>query len=98
MFARLSQEDQKEHLDEFIEYVWRGDERDKQYMSIANTKSYIESEIMHNLSAAPFKKDDATLNPKAGPFTICVYRSGFSLLFLMISKKLTDVFALPAMN
>ncbi|MGB4974106.1 MAG: hypothetical protein WBO32_15685, partial [Cyclobacteriaceae bacterium] len=43
--------------------------------------------ITCNLSSAPFKKEDATLDPKAGPCTTCPKRSGANQLFADIDKK-----------
>jgi ParB/RepB/Spo0J family partition protein len=82
LFARLSQEDQKELKKNAKE--WSG----KEYKSIAELKNFIERDIMRVLSKAPFKKEDADLNPAMGPCTTCASRSGNSpALFDDIKEK-----------
>lgn len=71
LFSRLSPEDQKLCSKECR--VWGGK---KEFQSISNVKEFIQRNIVRNLSAAPFKKDDPTLNPEMGPCTSCPFRSG----------------------
>lgn len=70
LFSKLSAEDQKLCLKEFKE--WGG----KEFKSVTDVKDFISRNIMRVLSSAPFKKDDATLNPEMGPCTSCPFRSG----------------------
>jgi ParB/RepB/Spo0J family partition protein len=75
--ARLPQESQKDALDE-AEYN-------------SNLKEFheeIEWRFLPKLDGGKFKKDDATLIPKAGACTVCPKRSGNNLdLFGDLSKK-----------
>lgn len=45
-------------------------------MSFREAKQYIRDEFMLRLATAPFKIDDETLSPKAGPCTTCPKRTG----------------------
>lgn len=45
-------------------------------MSVANARKALEANVMLALKSAPFKRDDATLVPKAGPCTTCPKRTG----------------------
>jgi len=47
-------------------------------MSFRAAKEFIERNYMLRLAEASFQKDDATLVPKAGPCTTCVFRTGNS--------------------
>lgn len=50
--------------------AWRRD------MSYRDAQEYIRREFMLRLHDAPWKKDDATLLPEAGPCTTCPFRTG----------------------
>jgi ParB/RepB/Spo0J family partition protein len=69
LFSRLSPEDQKTCFKECRDY-------DKDYKNIRGATEFIQRNIMRVLSAAPFKKDDPTLNPDMGPCTTCPFKSG----------------------
>jgi ParB/RepB/Spo0J family partition protein len=71
MFARLSIEDQKTCFKECRDH-WN----DNSYKSIKQVQDFISRNIMRILSSAPFKKDDATLNPSMGACTSCPFKSG----------------------
>lgn len=79
LIARLTPEDQKECIDECSDRGY--------YEAIHELEEFIERSIICNLSAVPFKKDDANLVPKAGPCTTCQFRSGANQLFADIDKK-----------
>jgi ParB/RepB/Spo0J family partition protein len=68
LFSRLPVKDQKE-----LHKQYGGREN---YDTLAQTKDYIDRNVIRKLSAAPFKRDDAELVPKAGPCTTCLKRSG----------------------
>lgn len=70
IFSRLTEADQKEL---YKQYGGR-----QNYDTLVETKDYIDSHINRKLSSAPFKKDDATLVPKAGACISCPKRSGCS--------------------
>lgn len=56
--------------------------------SVRSLSEWIDDNIHMDLHAAPFKKDDAQLVPKAGPCTTCPKRTGFTpALFPDIAKK-----------
>lgn len=48
-------------------------------MSVAEARKALEANVMLALKSAPFKRDDATLVPKAGPCTTCPKRTGTQL-------------------
>lgn len=68
LFSRLTVLDQKELYKRF------GGRNN--YDTLAETRDYIDRNIIRKLSAAPFKRDDAELVPFAGPCTTCLKRSG----------------------
>jgi ParB/RepB/Spo0J family partition protein len=78
--ARLSEDDQLEIRKNCQSYG-------AGYRDVKSIEQYIESSIMCNLSGAPFKKDDATLNPSMGPCTTCQFRTGANQLFSDIKQK-----------
>ncbi len=81
MFSRLTKEDQTECSKSNA--LIRGGE----YQGIKQTQEYIERNIMRQLSAAPFKRDDATLVPAAGPCSTCSKRSGCNKLLFNDIKE-----------
>jgi len=81
LFCRLQPVDQKVAFEECKNYHTKG------YQSIDEVEEWIDDEIMHVLSEAPFDKKDPLLVPKAGPCTICPKQSGGNLLFTDIKEK-----------
>lgn len=76
--ARLGPDQQKQALDNFRSGP----------PSLKRLRDDIQQDILFNLDSAQFKKDDATLVPKAGPCTSCPKRTGANQdLFGDISKK-----------
>lgn len=60
----------------------------KYYESVAQLEDYINEEITHDLSKAPFDVKDANLVPKAGACSTCTKRSGAqSKLFADVQEK-----------
>lgn len=57
-----------------LKYITRF--RDEGPVGIREFKRWIESELQHDLSAAPWKKDDAQLIPAAGACVNCPKRTG----------------------
>lgn len=84
LLARLQPDDQKR-----IEKDWLFDGRHQGHaVSVAELRDYIERSIYLDLHAAPWKKDDAELLPKAGACVDCAKRSGFRpALFPELAKK-----------
>ena len=81
LIARLQPKDQAEVLKEC-------EDRYDGLISVRDLGRWIEREIHLDIHAAPWKKDDATLVPKAGPCTTCPKRSGFTpALFPDLAKK-----------
>jgi len=74
LFSRLSPADQKEAAKQCKEW------QSKDYKSINAIRGYINNSILRELSSVPFKKDDLTLNPKAGSCVTCLKRSGSNKL------------------
>lgn len=70
LLARLTKEDQEKVKDEHIM------DHKGNYATVKELEEVIEQEVMNNLSAVAFKKDDETLLPKAGSCTACPKRSG----------------------
>lgn len=81
LFCRLQPVDQKEAFEECKNFHTKG------YQSIDEVEEWIDDEIMHVLSEAPFDKKDPQLVPKAGPCTTCPKQSGGNLLFSDIKEK-----------
>jgi ParB/RepB/Spo0J family partition protein len=79
IIARLNPEDQKE-IKEDLSYR-------REYESTEQIEDHIEMSIICNLKSAPFKKDDATLNPAMGPCTTCQFRTGGNQLFADVKDK-----------
>lgn len=77
LLCRLRQEDQKEVATK-NSYVMR---------SADDLKDYINRNIVRQLSSAPFKRDDETLHPSAGPCTTCKKRSGCNQLLFADIKE-----------
>lgn len=75
VIARLRKEDQL-----FLRKNWRDDEF--KTSSVSDVQSWINDRVLRRLSSAAFKKDDATLDPKAGACKGCLKHSGSeNLLF-----------------
>ena len=85
LFCRLQPDDQKVAFKECREFGFGSDKRE--YETIETVESWIDDEIMHVLSEAPFDKKDPNLVPKAGPCTTCPKQSGGNLLFTDIKEK-----------
>jgi ParB/RepB/Spo0J family partition protein len=49
---------------------------DSGQISVAEARKILEEDVMRALKGAPFKMDDASLVPKAGPCTTCPKRTG----------------------
>ena len=81
LFARLTEDDQKECL--------KNTKHGGYYGTVHETQDYIERNIMRQLSAAPFKLDDGTLEVKcgAGNCINCFKRSGGNTLLFSDIKK-----------
>lgn len=65
--ARLKPPEQKEVLQSCLQGGWGG----PRVLSVRALRQFIAKEILHDLHAAPWKKDDSELVPKAGPCTTC---------------------------
>lgn len=75
VICRLRQEDQKTFRKEWKDEEFAGS-------SIQEMQEWINRNLLQQLSSASFKRDDSTLDPKAGPCTTCQKRSGCgNLLF-----------------
>jgi ParB/RepB/Spo0J family partition protein len=70
LIARLQPAQQKEILGSYL--FRRGEE-----ISVRDIDSHIRQRILLDLSRASFKRDDAELDPKAGPCATCPKRTGY---------------------
>ena len=68
--CKLSADQQKEFIEELAD--------DWQFQSDKDIIDYIKEHYFLDLSSAPFKKDDATLVPKAGACLVCPKQTGAS--------------------
>lgn len=74
LLARLAPDDQLEVMKHGLFYEpWQGP---KQLQTVKGLANHIATKVHRNLDAAPWKKDDAELLPKAGPCTTCPFRAG----------------------
>lgn len=87
LIARLTPEDQLSTIEACSGSFRNGKELVRYYESIQQVEDHIDTSVICNLSSAAFKKDDATLIPKAGACTTCPQRSGASQLFNDITQK-----------
>lgn len=71
LLARLQSEHQRQAQRECLE-----DRYSNQMLSVRGLADWIQSNILLDLSGAPWKKDDAELVPTAGPCTTCPKRTG----------------------
>ncbi len=70
-----------------FERRWNAGQTEDQPITVRALGKLIAEQIHRSLAAAPWKKDDATLLPKAGPCTTCPHRAGNQAeLFADISK------------
>lgn len=79
VLCRLTPDDQRTVLkNRLMVDNYEIDRRVKLPISEKQLAYWINNNLVHNLSAAPFPKDDPTLNPKMGPCTTCQFRSGYN--------------------
>lgn len=78
LFSRLTKDDQ---------YLVKKEAKSG-YTSVSHMADWIERQIVHNLSKAPFNQEDITINPAAGACSKCPKRSGSNqLLFPDVKEK-----------
>jgi len=94
LIARLQPKDQAAAMKQIFDidgygYMRRAEGEDaRTACSVRDLARWIEHEVHLDIHAAPWKKDDATLVPAAGPCTTCPKRSGFTpALFPDLAKK-----------
>jgi ParB/RepB/Spo0J family partition protein len=68
-FCRISPDDQKKAMKS-------NKNGNDGYDTVKRLQWHIQNEVVHNLSKAPWKKDDTTLVPAAGACKVCPKRSG----------------------
>ena len=63
-----------------FEQCWRKDYQDREphLLPAKNVAAWIQANLYLSLSAAPFDREDPSLNPAAGACTTCPRRSGFN--------------------
>lgn len=88
LIARLTPADQKTAIDNCTEsYINKEKKRVRFYSTINELEQHINDDVICNLTTAAFKKEDATLLPKAGACTACPKRSGSGQLFADVNDK-----------
>lgn len=92
LLCRLPAATQKLAFEEIFESEWKGkknihDTKGRAKMSTKELAQFIREEVLLDLSAAPWKKDDAQLLPKAGPCTTCPKHTGANAALFDDFKK-----------
>jgi ParB family chromosome partitioning protein len=87
LLARLSTPQQVEAFPHCFADVWLEGKQKKRLVNVAEFSHYIESNIILELSEAPFSREDGTLYPAAGACLNCPKRSGFNTLLFPDVKK-----------
>jgi len=87
LLARLSTPQQVEAFPHCFADVWLDSKQKKRLVSVTEFNHYIDSNIILELSEAPFSREDDTLYPAAGACLNCPKRSGFNTLLFPDVKK-----------
>jgi ParB/RepB/Spo0J family partition protein len=87
LLARLSTAQQVEAFPHCFADVWLEGKQKKRLVSVTEFSHYIDSNIVLELSEAPFSREDDTLYPAAGACLNCPKRSGFNTLLFPDVKK-----------
>jgi len=87
LLARLSMPQQVEAFPHCFADVWLEGKQKKRLVNVAEFSHYIDSNIILELSEAPFSREDDTLYPAAGACLNCPKRSGFNTLLFPDVKK-----------
>ena len=87
LLARLSTPQQVEAFPHCFADVWLEGKQKKRLVNVAEFSHYIDSNIILELSEAPFSREDDTLYPEAGACLNCPKRSGFNTLLFPDVKK-----------
>jgi ParB family chromosome partitioning protein len=87
LLARLSTPQQVEAFPHCFADVWLEGKQKKRLVSVTEFSHYIDSNIVLELSEAPFSREDDTLYPAAGACLNCPKRSGFNTLLFPDVKK-----------
>lgn len=67
--------------------VWTSDGNQQILIPVRELSAWIESNVLLELAAAPFSKQDETLVPEAGACTSCPKRTGFNTLLFSDVRK-----------
>jgi ParB family chromosome partitioning protein len=87
LLARLSTPQQVEAFPHCFADVWLDSKQKKRLVNVAEFSHYIDSNIILELSEAPFSREDDSLYPAAGACLNCPKRSGFNTLLFPDVKK-----------
>ena len=87
LLARLSTPQQVEAFPHCFADVWLEGKQKKRLVNVAEFSHYIDSNIILELSEAPFSREDDTLYAVAGACLNCPKRSGFNTLLFPDVKK-----------
>lgn len=87
LIAKLPASQQAAAYTAAFRQVWTGDGHKPVLMPAKELEAWIQQNILMELSAVPFSKDDENLLPQAGSCTHCLKRTGFhKLLFAEVRK------------
>jgi ParB family transcriptional regulator, chromosome partitioning protein len=87
LIAKLPASQQPTAYTAAFRQVWTGDGHKPVLMPAKELEAWIQQNILMELSAAPFSKDDEALLPQAGSCANCPKRTGFNhLLFSEVRK------------
>ncbi len=87
ILARLQPADQTEIIKRCTQTHSVDKKQVRYYETVHEFEDFVDQNVICNLSSVAFKKDDATLVPKAGPCTTCPKRSGANQLFSDLKEK-----------
>lgn len=87
LIAKLPPAHQQEAFNASFRQMWTSEGNTQVLIPVRELAAWIQSNILLELAAAPFNKNDAELVPQAGSCTDCPKRTGFnSLLFSEVRK------------
>jgi ParB family chromosome partitioning protein len=87
LIAKLPEAQQQEAFNAAFRQMWTSEGNTQVLIPVRELAAWIESNILLELAAAPFGKDDDRLVPEAGSCTQCPKRTGFNALLFSDVRK-----------
>ena len=87
LVAKLPPAQQQEAFNAAFRQMWTSEGNQPVLIPVRELSAWIQSNIMLELAAAPFSKDDETLCPQAGSCTACPKRTGANALLFSEVRK-----------